>query len=764
MPIKQIIIAVILLPVYAMAAETSLDLTEATIHWAPATPSAPLETAAQVLKEEIEERTGLGWSISTSAEDATIVLVLDPDRPPESFLVEIDGGMLQITGADARGILFGVGHFLRNMIWEKDAVRYPFAATGAFAPAYPLRGHQLGYRYQANSYDAWDDAQYDQYIRELALFGCNSIENIPFQDDRQSPHMKLDRRTMNRRMSELCARYGLEYWVWTPAEFDLADEVLRAAHLAEHLQLYDDCPELSGVFFPGGDPGANPPELVLPFIEELAGHLRQRHPHAKVWLSLQWFNEAQCTDIYAWIDRMRPEWFGGLVTGPGSPGPEETRRRLTRAYPVRHYPDITHTVRCQYPVQWWDPAYALTLGREPINPQPVYYGLVHNYFAPYSDGFITYSDGMNDDVNKMVWSRRGWDPGCDVRETLIEYGRFFFDAQRAGEIADAILALEKNWEGSLAENGGVPATLALWQRLERELPQLANNWRWQKLLVRAYYDAYTRERLLHETQLEVRANALLLDAAEKGASAVVQGALTELGRAESERTAPELRERIAALYDDLFQSIGLQSSVDKYRSCGYERGCSLDFLDYPLNNRWFLEDEFKRIGTLTEESDRVAALMALARWADPGPGSFYDNIGHPGQSSHVLRPEGLNTDPAMERNINPGHWWWDSGFSRQRLSWQSTLVYPLTMVYAGLDPDGQYTLRMTGYGEARPRANGHALVPSVYNTDIGEIKEFPVPKPLTADGTLTIVWDPIEESHLNWRQHARVAEVWLLKE
>ena len=52
----------------------------------------------------------------------------------------------------------------------------------ATSPAYPIRGHQLGYRNTANSWDAWTVDQYEQYIRELALFGSNCIENIPFQD------------------------------------------------------------------------------------------------------------------------------------------------------------------------------------------------------------------------------------------------------------------------------------------------------------------------------------------------------------------------------------------------------------------------------------------------------------------------------------------------------------------------------------------------------------------------------------------------------
>ena len=118
----------------------------------------------------------------------------------------------------------------------------------------------------------------------------------------------------------------------------------------------------------------------------------------------------------------------------------------------------------------------------------------------------------------------------------------------------------------------------------------------------------------------------------------------------------------------------------------------------------------------------------------------------------------------MVRNINPGFSWWDQGFSRKRLSWQDTLDYPMTMIYDGLDPEATYVLRMTGNGEAHVRADGYVLAPTIQNTGIGEIKEFPIPKALTADRSLTLNWDAMEQSELNWRQYATVAEVWLLKQ
>ena len=276
-----------------------------------------------------------------------------------------------IHGADARGSLFGVGQLLRSMNWAKDSVRLPAGLDIVTAPARPIRGHQLGYRHTANSYDGWDDQQFEQYIRELALFGANSVEGIPFQDDRKSPHMPLSRAVMNRKFSEICARYEMDYWIWAPADFDLKNAAKRAELLEKHEALFRDCPRLDAVFFPGGDPGDNAPELVMPYLEDLSRLLAKYHPQAKIWLSMQSFEKPQVDFVHTWINEKMPAWLGGLVAGPSSPPIPETRARLPLRYGLRDYPDITHTVRCQYPVAWWDPAFHLTLGRESANPRRI---------------------------------------------------------------------------------------------------------------------------------------------------------------------------------------------------------------------------------------------------------------------------------------------------------------------------------------------------------------------------------------------------------
>jgi hypothetical protein len=86
-------------------------------------------------------------------------------------------------------------------------------------------------------------------------------------------------------------------------------------------------------------------------------------------------------------------------------------------------------------------------------------------------------------------------------------------------------------------------------------------------------------------------------------------------------------------------------------------------------------------------------------------------------------------------------------------------------VYDGLDPEAEYLIRIAGYGQSLLRADGERLQPSLDRRGFGEFKEFPVPKQVTQDRTLTITWDrPGDEGHLNWRQQSRNAEIWLLKQ
>lgn len=753
----------------------TLDLSQANIVISAQIKSPIQETAANILIEEIKKRTDLQLGLNQNWDsNFTIALALAHEKElfgakvpaPEAdnaselkkegyrlfHVHEGDKNTLWIIGADERGILYGIGKLLRTAKMSKSQITLSPNIDYSEAPEYALRGHQFGYRNTANSWDAWTVEQFDQHFREQVLFGANSFENIPFQEANSSPHFKIDPQIMEVELSKICQKYDADYWVWTPAPHDLTIKNAHADGLAEQEAFYAKCPRLDGVFVPGGDPGENHPAQLIPYLNDLSEILHKYHPNAGIWVSLQGFNKEKIDYFFNYLDKESPDWLKGVVYGPSSPPIDLEREMLPKKYLHRFYPDITHTVRCHYPVDNWDQAYALTLGREPINPQPLMYTQLFNRDTKYTDGFITYSDGSHDDVNKVLWSQLGWDSKKDPKTIIQEYTQFFFGPKVAEEAAQGIFNLEKNWDGPILENNSIKETLALWKGLEENNPDLANNWRWQQLIMRAYYDAYIQDRLAYEKRLEAEAYEILVQANTIGADKAMSDALQHIKKADTELVSQDLKEKVFEYGEKLFRSIGAQTSVEKYQARGAERGAILDFIDYPLNNRWWLEDEFNKIGEFKSEADKLARLEFIKNYESPGEGSFYDNISS-ADAKHVTS----KTDDAID------FLWENDGISRKRLSTQLFQFTP-TLEYHDLDPDSNYLIRVSGYGEALLRANGERLKPTKYEKGFEEFKEFPLPKNLIKDGLLKISFDKPDEEHLNWRKQSRVTDVWLIKQ
>ena len=754
---------------------TSLNLSQAVILVSPSIKAPYKENTKRVLQEEVKSRINIQLAEGTDWEsNTTIVLALADDKElygevvpnrsgtdipelqPEGYRLvhENNNGkdILWVIGADVRGIFYGIGKLLRTAEMGPSSFVVVAKIDKAESPEYSLRGHQFGYRNTANSWDAWTVEQFDQHFREQVLFGANSFENIPFQDPESSPHFKVLPQKMEVELSKICDTYDADYWVWTPAPHDLMIKNAHEKGLAEQEAFYARCPRLDGVFVPGGDPGENHPAQLIPYLEDLSKLLKKHHPKAGIWVSLQGFNEEKTNYFFKYLEEHSPDWLRGLVYGPSSPPIALERELLPKKYQHRFYPDITHTVRCHYPVENWDQAFALTLGREACNPMPLQYAKLFKEDAVHTDGFITYSDGSHDDVNKVLWSQLGWDANKNVREIVVEYGRFFFGNAIAEQVADGILALEENWTGPLMENKVVPQTLALWQKLESEYPELSKNWRWQQLIMRAYYDDYIQKRLAYEKELETKAYEILVKATTLGADAAMQQALAQVQKADTELVAQEMKEKVFEYGEAMFKSIGAQTSVPLYNARGAERGAVLDFIDYPLNNRWWLEDEFKKISSFKTEAEKLERLEFIRTYENPGAGSFYDNI-----SSADAKHVSSKTDDAID------YLWENEGLSRKRLSTQLFQFSPV-LEYNELDSSSDYLIRVSGYGEALLRANGELLKPTKYEKGFEEFKEFPLTKGMIKNGKLKITFDKPNEEHLNWRKQSRVTDVWVLKQ
>jgi len=772
--------------------------------------------AGPMLVDEVHARSGLRWETAADwpASSRPVVWVgterelsglpeklrartadLPVSGRPEGYRVTVVRGAaapsVLVIGHDARGALYGVGRLLRSLRVSPGKVWIADKVDVTSSPRLLLRGHQLGYRNTPNSYDAWDFDRWEQYYRDLIVFGANAVELIPpgsdgkpgaIQSAEVHPLFPRPEMDMMIGMSALADKYDLDVWIWYPAILgDYADPAVRENHLEKAEDIFRKLKRIDDVFVPGGDPGDTDPAILMPLLDRKAALLRKYHPRARMWVSPQGFGRQWLDAFIATLRERPPEWLAGVVYGPGVRMPlKEFRRQIPARYPIRSYPDICHNFQCQYPVPAWDRAYAVTEGREPINPRPLDQAAIFQFELPDIQGVLTYSEGCTDDVNKAIWSGLAWNPDTPVIDILRDYGRYFIADDLADDFAQGILALERNWRGPLSSNRGVETTLAQFQAMEqRASPALLRNWRFEQALYRAYYDAFVQRRLQYETELEARAVGRLREDSAKGVAGAIREATAILGRAETEPVAAAWRKRIFELADNLFHDIGLQLSVAKYHAKAVNRGANLDMIDFPLNNRRWLLSRFDEILRLPDEKARLRAVDRIVGWTDPGPGGFYDDLGDVANEPHLVRGPGFAFDPGVLRSpaddfelIKDLPFYREHPYRTGWLSRASTLHgTPLRLRYTDLSPFARYRVRVV-YAADRddfvPKIrlttdDGFEIHPFLSRPIPAAPLEFPVPPAATADGELGLELNREITAQGNGRG-AQIAEIWLLKE
>jgi hypothetical protein len=783
------------------SAQDKVDFSNASIYVSKKE-AKELEHVVNVLREEVQKRSGKLFPIAKKLESARpqIVIALSDEglnenlKKPLNSLDDIneEGYRIVVLPSEQkvivqartrRGALYGVGKLLRKMQWGPEKIFVPQNLTLASSPKYEIRGHQLGYRPKTNSYDAWSVDRFDQYIRDLAVFGANSIEIVPprTDDDYTSEHMTLPSIDMIREQSRISDKYDLDVWMWYPnmgLDYVHSDSLER--EIQERREVFAAVPRLDHLFVPGGDPGDLEPEVLFSWLAQEAGILREYHPNAKIWISPQVFRPTEeWFEIFFAKVNQKPDWLGGVVFGPWVKIPiDEIRARLDREIPIRRYPDITHSLSSQYPIPKWDLAWATTLGRECINPRPSDEKKIHNALAHYGNGSISYSEGTNDDVNKFIWSDQDWDPTIAEIETLRDYARYFISSDYSEDLAQGFVALEKNLQGPLLTNTDVTKSLQQWKAIEENIsPAVRKNFRFQMGLLRAYYDAYVQKRLVHEVWLEQNALEQLRAYKTLGVDQAIRESRKILGSAMTTAIVPDLKAMCERLADELFESIGAQLTIERHGAMP-GRGNFIDNIDNPLNDVAWIFSQLSKAEKSVSEEEKVAILKGIVERTNPGPGGFYDNFGEPGSWERVVYRYDVAKDPGSLRTPRVGfgiglkdqewvHEVTAQGFEGEASpkAWmnQVTALYdlPLEIHYDQLDPESSYTIRVAYTGRFRSKMKMAAdgiLVHDFIQTGIQPIYEFPIPAEAVKDGKVTFSWTCGEAE-----RGSQVAEVWIMR-
>ena len=169
------------------------------------------------------------------------------------------------------------------------------------------------------------------------------------------------------------------------------------------------------------------------------------------------------------------------MAGPSSPPTRRDARRLNRRYPLRDYPDITHTVRSQY-------AGALSGTRRSTSRSAASRSTrarcstrsCTTRIAPYTDGFISYSDGVQRRRQQGVWTPEvPGTPDANVRDILVDYARLFFGARSPTRRRRSPRPREELGRPARRQRRRRRHAVVVAARSRPSAPELEGNWRWQ---------------------------------------------------------------------------------------------------------------------------------------------------------------------------------------------------------------------------------------------------------------------------------------------
>ena len=495
----------------------------------------PLVQAAELLLQRtIEERTGVAPSKGEKP-SAGIILNIKDGMGEEGFRIEGDpDGPVCITGNDERGLLYGIGKFLRisrfgNRSFSSGSWR------GTCVPQKKVRG-----MYFATHFHNWyHDAPVEEivrYVEELALWGCNAL-SVWFDMHHYKGIDDPDARKMLGRLHailEAADRVGIraglnmianEGYSSSPVELradwtDGHDGYFRPPGGHYHVEICPNTPgglelilkwrdEMLEAFcdirleyfwiWPYDQGGCTCAKCApwgsngfLEVAEPVAQLVRSRFPRAKIVLSTWYFDhfvKGEWNGLETSFSRNEPDWidylmiddFGGFPQYPlehGVPG----------GFPAVSFPEISMEGMSPW-------------GGFGANPRPLYWQAYHLKTRDLVSGGFPYSEGIFEDLNKVLMLQWGWDPSRDAEDIIREYAASYFSPDIADDVLSAVLMMEedhgihtkKEEDGFIYCTSPLPraeACLDLMSRTDAELPDnIRHSWRWRILWLRAALDA-----------------------------------------------------------------------------------------------------------------------------------------------------------------------------------------------------------------------------------------------------------------------------------
>ena len=491
--------------------------------------------AAEVLEREISERCGTNGRANGGA--VRILLAICPGAGTEGFTIRNGAnGSIVIEGHDERGLVYGIGKFLRGCRMRPGEF-VPSPWRGSSRPEKPVRAMYFATHFHNFYHDAPVE-KVRRYVEELALWGCNALSvwfDMHHYNGIEDPEaQKMIERL--RAVLDAGRSVGMGGALTTLANEGYANspEDLRADWTAGHDGYHTPpgghyhvelCPARPGAIelelkwrreildafsgipleyvwlWPYDQGGCTcsrcAPWGVNGFLrisKPVARMIRRIRPEAKIVLSTWYFDRftgGEWEGLAAKFRNGAPDWVDYLMADDFSKGIPQyvIARGVPGNLPLLNFPEIS--MENMWP---W--------GGFGANPRPDHWQKYWDRAGDLVSGGFPYSEGIFEDINKVIHLQFGWSPRRRADDIVKEYAEAYFDREAAADIQRAVFRLEREMpvsvgvdsrqtgrdavRYSVGSRGQAADTAAILADVERRLaPGVRRSWRWRILKIRA---------------------------------------------------------------------------------------------------------------------------------------------------------------------------------------------------------------------------------------------------------------------------------------
>lgn len=501
----------------------------------PPQPSPLVLKARELFMRQVSRRCG-ARIINSGPADFTLDLAVHPGIGREGFTIANDGGRgIRITGNDDRGLLYGIGKFLRTSSYGPAGFT-PGSWRGTSVPKNEFRGIYFATHFH-NFYHQAPVGDIQSYVEDLSLWGINTLavwydmHHFNGIDDPAAQAMLHRLRAILAAARSVGMKTNLmlvanEAYNNSPRELRavgpgrgafMAVELCPHKPGAKELLLKQFAQEFDAFAGVGVDyitlwpydSGSCACDLCRPWgtngflyiSEPLAQLARQHFPHVKIILSTWLFDPSEWTGLVQDF-RPRPSWVDYIMMEPGTHESQAfLQEPVPGQLPMIGFPEIS--MAAMYP---W--------GGFGANPQPARFQKEWDRVKDRFRGGTPYSEGIYEDLNKVIFSQFYWDPNRNALDTVREYLGYEFSPEVVPQMTKVVEILEQDqhyrwWPGAPGDYN-FPGTKRWWnpakgiafkpdahaaeayglvQQVQSRLPAWArNSWRWRIIYLRALLD------------------------------------------------------------------------------------------------------------------------------------------------------------------------------------------------------------------------------------------------------------------------------------